>query len=261
MTEPIAVVFFASIPAWGWFDILFTLMVLLGICGETRRIAKCFVSMMHPRDIPILLDWRIEKLKKPSQVLLIVGIAGELVCLAFSIHESAGLNEQAARLEFTNLTLRVELEEAKMRQENAIALNEEKRLIKDLKDAPKGPIWIVYHNTGSFGKYHIAYRLYEILSRSGYTMIGGWSDFSTNVIGPFAQPLHLVFVIRDPSHPPRHLEDIENAFTDINVKTWTFPIENIRPFTVETNQIIIYVFNPHFDPTYHPLSSEPTTQR
>lgn len=80
--------FVASIPIWGWFDVFFSLMVLAGVCGEVNW-----------KELPRNIKER--KFKSIAELLLILGIAGELVCLGFSLIESAKLYEKAeiARLE------------------------------------------------------------------------------------------------------------------------------------------------------------------
>jgi hypothetical protein len=97
----------SSIPAWGWFDIIFTLMVLGGICGESPWLGDILISE-KPNDI-IPIESKRKKLKKWSEIALIVGIAGETVCLAFSLWESAKLNKDAAdaRLEVARLEAQI----------------------------------------------------------------------------------------------------------------------------------------------------------
>jgi hypothetical protein len=83
-------------------------MVLVGICGESSKTARFMAKFLVPNKplgLGMIIDWKAEKLKKWSERLLIVGIAGELICLPFSLWESARLNKDAAdaRLETIRL--------------------------------------------------------------------------------------------------------------------------------------------------------------
>jgi hypothetical protein len=108
--------FLASIPLWGWLDILFTLIVLLGVWMESAKIAKFFVRIFVPENLlgrEMVVDSKYESLKYTGGILVVLGIAGEVVCLAFSLNDSASLNdkaqkasERAALVESNNLTLR-----------------------------------------------------------------------------------------------------------------------------------------------------------
>jgi hypothetical protein len=86
-----------AIPLWGCFDVVFTLMVLAGVCGESDSIAERLVREKINDPIPVEL--RRKKLKKWSERILIIGLAGELICLPVSLRESAQLNERAAEAE------------------------------------------------------------------------------------------------------------------------------------------------------------------
>ena len=79
-------------------------MVLAGICGETPWLARFFIPKKRG-ELRMMTDWRVSRLKKPSEFLLIIGIAGEILCLAFSLVDTAKLNKEAAGIGTTNAQL------------------------------------------------------------------------------------------------------------------------------------------------------------
>jgi len=85
--------FFLSIPTWGWFDILFNFAVLVALCGESHWALKWLIP--NSSEGKTSVKWRREKLKKKFEFLLIIGIAGEVGCLPFSLYESANANKAA----------------------------------------------------------------------------------------------------------------------------------------------------------------------
>ena len=84
---------FSSTPIWGLCDILFTLMVLVGVCGESIWLQRILIPE-KPNDL-LPVESKRKKLGKKFELLLIVGIAGELICIPFSLWESAELNKEA----------------------------------------------------------------------------------------------------------------------------------------------------------------------
>jgi hypothetical protein len=109
--------FLSSIPIWGWLDIGFTLLVLMGIGGESEWAGKS----LFPEKISDLMppNSKRKKLKSISELLVIFGIAGEVVCLAISLNESAALNERASKNELTAKQLETQLNETKTQLANA----------------------------------------------------------------------------------------------------------------------------------------------
>lgn len=100
--------FFSSIPTWGWFDIGFNVAVLVALGGETDIILR----WVFPDAAGDLLppESKRKKLKKLCEWLLIVGIAGEIGCLPFSLYGTASAEKDAAvaRLETSKLELQIE---------------------------------------------------------------------------------------------------------------------------------------------------------
>lgn len=85
--------FIPSIPLWGWFDILFNIVVLVALCGESHWALKWLIPNNSVGKTSA--KWRREKLKKKFEFLLILGIAGEVGCLPFSLWESSKFNKEA----------------------------------------------------------------------------------------------------------------------------------------------------------------------
>jgi hypothetical protein len=129
--------FLVSIPAWGWCDIFFTLLVLVGVCGEWSWLMSIFTPE-RPNDL-LPIDRKRKNLEKKLLVVLIIGVAGELVCIPFSLWESSKLNddagearriageanERASTNELAAKKLEIQLNETKTQLANAEArLNE-----------------------------------------------------------------------------------------------------------------------------------------
>ncbi len=85
-----------SVPiwVWGWGDILFSFLLVLGVCGECDWAAKLLIRDSPQNLLP--LDSKRARLKHIAEIMVIIGVGGELVCLVFSLHESAKLNKEAA---------------------------------------------------------------------------------------------------------------------------------------------------------------------
>ena len=90
--------FVKSIPTWGWFDIAFTFIVLVGVAGESKRIAHWLAGFSIDKTTlgwKMLTDCKAETIHKYAEWFVIVGVAGEVLCLAFSLNEDFKLNKQA----------------------------------------------------------------------------------------------------------------------------------------------------------------------
>lgn len=78
--------FLKSIPLWAWLDIGFTLIVLVGVAGESDKIASFLARFAFKKDarlgFAMLTEWRARKIKHVGEAFVIIGIAGELACLA-----------------------------------------------------------------------------------------------------------------------------------------------------------------------------------
>jgi hypothetical protein len=85
--------FLSSIPIWGWVDIFSNIVVLVALCGEAHWALKWMIPNNSKGVTSV--KWRREKLKKKFEFLLIIGIAGEVGCLPFSLYESASANKAA----------------------------------------------------------------------------------------------------------------------------------------------------------------------
>jgi hypothetical protein len=99
-------------PIWGWLDLLSTFVVLLGVCGEVDWVVK--------KMVPIPVESRRIKFKKTSEKVLIIGIAGEMLCLPFSLYDSANLNLKASDA----------IKEAKQFQDEAAQLTQQNLELK-----------------------------------------------------------------------------------------------------------------------------------
>jgi hypothetical protein len=99
--------FISLIPAWGWADIFFTLVVLFGVFGEL----DWTIERLFPESGNDLLPPKSKRklFKHIAESCVVLGIAGELVCLAVSLRESSKLNKDAAdaRLETKRLEAQI----------------------------------------------------------------------------------------------------------------------------------------------------------
>lgn len=135
--------FLRSIPIWGWFDIGFNMLVLIALCGESHWALKLLIPNNSQGKTSV--KWRREKLKKKFEFLLIVGIAGEIGCLPFSLYESASSNLEAKQAEKDAAGLKAEVLSLEAKTKGRIVDDETKRdLIEKLRSySPKGHIEVV----------------------------------------------------------------------------------------------------------------------
>ena len=101
--------FFNSIPLWGWFDIGFNIIVLVSLAGEQDVVAKWLFREKCNDLVPpesLRKNW-----KRGCEIALIVGIAGEILCLPFSIYGTANAERDAARAKAAVTTNEVEVAE------------------------------------------------------------------------------------------------------------------------------------------------------
>ncbi|MGD1019993.1 MAG: hypothetical protein ABSA12_11840 [Verrucomicrobiia bacterium] len=92
------------IPWWGWLDVVFTLSVLIGVSLEVEWIQKRLTPERSSDLLPVSL--RGTKLKKRGEVLLILGLAGELACLPIGLWETSKVSERVEGLRKANDELR-----------------------------------------------------------------------------------------------------------------------------------------------------------
>jgi hypothetical protein len=100
-------------------------MVLVGVCGEVDKIADWVVRHSKSRDIlefKTLMEWEAKKWKKRAEILIIIGVAGEVLCLAFSINDSAKLYNLTEVLRKQNNELRAKLQPRRLTGSDRTAL-------------------------------------------------------------------------------------------------------------------------------------------
>jgi hypothetical protein len=129
--------FLKSIPVWGWFDVGFTLMVLVGVCGESSKVSRYFAKFLVPNKalgFEMLVNWKSKSLKIWAERILIIGIAGEVVCLSFSLKDSAELSSETEKLRASNLELEKQIQPRRTTpQQQAAIINDlyRWRFVKD----------------------------------------------------------------------------------------------------------------------------------
>jgi hypothetical protein len=123
--------FLESIPAWGWVDIGFLILLLAGVIGESEKASRWLVLLKSPqlRGFSSLIDWESAKYKRRSERLVWIGIAGELLCLILSLHDSATLYSEAAtanahieQLRADNLKLEAQIQPRRISPEQREAI-------------------------------------------------------------------------------------------------------------------------------------------
>ena len=62
------------IPGWGWFDIISTLLVLVGACGQLPKALE-LLTPSNPKNL-MPIEQRRSRLKALFEFALIIGIAG-----------------------------------------------------------------------------------------------------------------------------------------------------------------------------------------
>jgi hypothetical protein len=161
--------FFLSIPTWGWFDIGFTLIVLVALAGESDWTVKRLIADKPNELLPP--EWKRKRLKRKFEFLLIFGIAGELACLPFSLVDSATTNklageanERAANAELKVKQLRKENELLKIRR---ITKNQNDAFVNFLKNYPKGNVKVIIGLVDSETETY-AYQIRQMLDEAGY---------------------------------------------------------------------------------------------
>lgn len=161
---------------------------------------------------------------------------------------------RVAHLTQSNSLLQIEAAEYAVRKESSISENEEEMFMRLVKHAPKGPIRMAYHDDplAGFveGKERIAQPLWAMLSNAGYDMQGGW--FSTNATRFMMAWNDVALIFRDTKARPPHLQALSDALAQIHLKA-QITTYGADAYNVETNQILIYVFNPRSDMIYHPF--------
>lgn len=128
--------FLSSIPTWGWFDIGFNVAVLVALGGETDIILR----LIFPDRAGDLLppETKRKRLKRLCEWLLIVGIAGEIGCLPFSLYGTASAEKDAAiaRLEAAKLELQIEQDKPENRPITSVSAIATFRIKGDFSPPP-----------------------------------------------------------------------------------------------------------------------------
>jgi hypothetical protein len=91
---------FSLIPWWGWLDVVFTLLVLVGVCAEVDWIQRRLIRDRPTELVPLPL--RRERLKRLGEFVLILGLAGEVACLPIGLWETSRVNERVEELRRAN---------------------------------------------------------------------------------------------------------------------------------------------------------------
>jgi hypothetical protein len=206
---------------------LFTAFVLVGVCMEVPSLLKLIVRIKNDERLEIY-NARIDSWKHPGEFLLIVGLAGEILCLAASIHESAKLNEKAenagkqaalandralsnevlgakigttnAELVSNNLVLRSKVVELEAEFAWRTITDEEKRDFHAFSALiPKGNIWVSYvaDNPESFS---YATELHDLLKTNAYPVNDVFIPRSIMSTG--APDMGVLLQTRDNTKPP-----------------------------------------------------------
>lgn len=180
--------FVKSIPAWGWADIWFTFMVLVGVVGESSW-ARNLLRPLVP------LDHKWEWFKKKSEGILAIGLAGEIFCLACSLWDSANLNQDTARLKLKISTNELEvaalnLKAEKLRKENdellensmPMSLGDEQAFADALHEIPSINV-IVANKANDFNAWATADRLKRTLFRAGWNVLNKFDETNEYAAG------------------------------------------------------------------------------
>ncbi len=259
---------FQSIPIWGWLDVFFTILVLLGVCGESDWFLKLIIHDPPNNLVPV--QFRQEKIKKIFEAILIFGIAGELMCLPFSLWESAEFNkeaadarlnagaalERAANTESNNLVLRAKIVELEQKmQPRTVTKEQQDQFVKLLTNAPKCPIWILCSDPTSEMLNYIA-QLRKMLNEAGYGITGSnpseglTRQFGTGTLGDGvyclfrANPqnpdkVNIMLLASQQDYPPACAISLECAFDQVGIKTELWK----GPSKMDRGVLIIWVFN------------------
>ena len=137
---------------------MFTLMVMFGVAGEALAARLKFWSPRH-----VLRRW--------SEIAVVFGIAGEVICLMVSLRESAQLNKDAsaARLEVVKLQTKL--------QPRRITRDQRDKFLSVLaNDTNKSPVWIVCNNP-SGESLDLIFDVRTLLDDAGYAVKNPEADF------------------------------------------------------------------------------------
>lgn len=255
--------FLSSMPIWGWFDVLFNLAVLVALCGESHWGLKRLIP--NNSEGATSVKWRREKLKKKFELLLIIGIAGEVGCLPFSLAESANsyklarqANERTANTESNNLALRSKVIELEAKSKWRTIAPEQKSAFIDLtKNILKLPIRVRMASGANAETESYAIRIRGILDGAGFVetnkdlAIANWPT-GLNILwtgtGPELPPivfLNNISIIGKPvdlQNAQKKLKTYPSYFTNTMVRTefeLTYGDSEPEAYVTDTNGIPI----------------------
>ncbi len=228
--------FLSSIPIWGWLDIAFTFMVLAGVAGESDWAERLLIPDKLLDLMPVESKRKI--LKRRFEVILIIGVAGELACLPFSLWESSKQNERAAMLQTTNTILGIKLEELR----RPLALNDEKRasLLQCLNSVEiKGKVWVNFSVLEQKPSYGLGQDILVILKQAKFET-DFWDEGDNPAYG-ILDP-GIVFVVKDPSNVPNHIREITNCLRKVDLPmTIRGPNPSVPMNVLNSSNAIIFI--------------------
>ena len=129
-------------------------MVLIGVLGESDWMLK---FLFPDRSMDLMpAELRRRAMCKKAGMLLVIGLAGEVICLGFSLWESAKLNKEAAGLR-------------SMVNPRIISDRERDKFIRLLNDAPKCPVTVHCGNVNNETKIY-AESVRKMMTDAGYTV-------------------------------------------------------------------------------------------
>jgi hypothetical protein len=170
-------------------------------------------------------------------VLVLAGIGGETLALrksrAINDEIAAALNARSAvanqganALEREISQLRVQLAKAKWR---VIAPQQETTLVEWLKQAPKGPVLVLYRADDEPSSF--ASQIKDALQAAGFAARAQQSQFAANLAGTW-------LLVRDLQQPPPHAVPIQAAFREIHIDLDAQPDANFVP-SADTVVIVV----------------------
>jgi hypothetical protein len=201
-----------SLANWDRLGHVFAALVLLGVTLVSIAQFEWLTRWSGLERLP-RWQWGIGRM---GALLLIVGLAGEIVCVRSSrnINDriTANLNERAAAaiersksLEQDAAQLRLQLAKLKWR---VITPELEATLVDWLKQAPKGPVVILHGLDDEPRSY--AMQIGDALKTAGFAPRLEQSPAALNLPGTW-------LLVRDLQQPPAHAVPIQTAFREIHV--------------------------------------------
>jgi hypothetical protein len=202
----------ASLSGWDRLGDISLLLVLLGVLLVSMTQFEWLIPWSGLAKFP---KWQ-GPLGKIGALLLIVGLAGEIV----SARSSRNINDQitaeianragaaierSKALEKDAAQLRLQLAKLKWR---VITPEQQATLVDALRDAPRGPVTILYGLDDE--PWSFALQVRDALKAAGFDPALEQSPAALNLPGTW-------ILVRDPQHPPRHAVPLQAAFREIHI--------------------------------------------